>query len=165
MCSSDLNDDAHYKPGMFVWVDLPQGQLRDVLAVPAAAVMRHEGKAFVFVPDGEGRFRRRDIETGIETDTLVEVTRGLAEGEEVVSRGAFLLKSRLLLEKEAESASVPRPSWPAERWHAPAQSKPPCASRGIMRSACHAARSQPPACIHSPFASNPTPVEIGRAHV
>ena len=101
------NDDAHYKPGMFVWVDLPQGQLREAIAVPAAAVMRHEGKAFVFVPDGEGRFRRRDIETGIETDTLVEVTRGLAEGEEVVSRGAFLLKSRLLLEKEAESASVP----------------------------------------------------------
>ena len=106
------NDDAHYKPGMFVWVDLPQGQLREALAVPAAAVMRHEGKAFVFVPDGEGRFRRRGIETGIETDTLVEVTRGLEEGEEVVSRGAFLLKSRLLLEKEGESADNTRlPPW------------------------------------------------------
>ena len=108
------NDDAHYKPGMFVWVDLPQGQLREAIAVPAAAVMRHEGKAFVFVPDGEGRFRRRDIETGIETDALVEVTRGLDEGEEVVSRGAFLLKSRLLLEKETETTLRARPGGPGE---------------------------------------------------
>lgn len=100
------NDDAHYKPGMFVWVDLPQGQLREAVAVPAEAVMRHDGKAFVFVPEGEGRFRRRDVQTGIETDTLIEITRGLVEGEEVVSRGAFLLKSRLLLEKEAEPTEV-----------------------------------------------------------
>lgn len=98
------NDDAHYKPGMFVWVDLPQGELREAVAVPAEAVMRHDGKAFVFVPEGDGRFRRREVQTGIETATLIEITRGLTEGEEVVSRGAFLLKSRLLLEKEAETA-------------------------------------------------------------
>ncbi|MFM8953106.1 MAG: efflux RND transporter periplasmic adaptor subunit [Planctomycetaceae bacterium] len=98
------NDDAHYKPGMFVWVDLPQGELREAVAVPAEAVMRHDGKAFVFVPEPDGRFRRREVQTGIETDALIEITRGLTEGEEVVSRGAFLLKSRLLLEKEAETA-------------------------------------------------------------
>ena len=114
------NDDAHYKPGMFVWVDLPQGQIRDAVAVPAAAVLRHDGKAFVFVPEGDGRFRRRDVQTGIETDTLIEITRGLSEGEEVVSRGAFLLKSRLLLEKEAEARITPntrpdtRPGGPGE---------------------------------------------------
>lgn len=94
------NDDAHYKPGMFVWVDLPQGQLRETLAVPAAAVMRHEGTAFVFVPAGEGRYRKVDIETGIESDEFVEVKRGLEARQQVVSRGAFVLKSELLLEDE-----------------------------------------------------------------
>jgi len=93
------NDDAHYKPGMFVWVALPQGRAREVLAVPAAAVMRHEGRAFVFVPDADG-FRRVDIDTGIESDDFVEVTRGLTAGQQVVDRGAFLLKSELLLEDE-----------------------------------------------------------------
>ncbi|MCE9630945.1 MAG: efflux RND transporter periplasmic adaptor subunit [Planctomycetia bacterium] len=94
------NDDAHYKPGMFVWVELPQGEARDGLAVPAAAVMRHEGKAFVFTPAGTDGFRRIDVETGIETDDFVEVKRGLEAGQKVVAKGAFLLKSELLLEDE-----------------------------------------------------------------
>jgi cobalt-zinc-cadmium efflux system membrane fusion protein len=94
------NDDAHYKPGMFVWVDLPQGQLRDVPAVPAAAVMRHEGQAFVFVPEGEGRYRRVNVEVGDDSDGFVEVKRGLEAGQQVVARGAFVLKSELLLEDE-----------------------------------------------------------------
>jgi cobalt-zinc-cadmium efflux system membrane fusion protein len=99
------NDDAHYKPGMFVWVDLPQGQRRDVLAVPAEAVMRHAGRTFVFVPEAAGRYRRVDIEAGREEGRYVEVKRGLEAGQQVVSRGAFLLKSELLLEKEEEAGT------------------------------------------------------------
>ena len=96
------NTDAHYKPGMFVWVDLPQGDLRQALAVPVSAVMRHDGKSFVFVPEGAERFRRVDVTTGIESGDSLEVTSGLAAGQQVVSRGAFVLKSELLLDKETE---------------------------------------------------------------
>lgn len=96
------NTDAHFKPGMFVWVDLPQGALREALAVPVSAVMQHDGKSFVFVPAGPERFHRVDVTTGIESGDLLEVTSGLAAGQQVVSRGAFVLKSELLLEKEAE---------------------------------------------------------------
>ena len=67
--------------------------------------MRHEGKVFVFVPDGPGRYRRMDIEAGREEGGFVEVKRGLEAGQQVVARGAFLLKSELLLEKEEESGS------------------------------------------------------------
>ncbi|MFZ4731253.1 MAG: efflux RND transporter periplasmic adaptor subunit [Pirellulales bacterium] len=100
------NDDAHYKPGMFVWVDLPQGVAREVLTVPAAAIMRHQGKAFVFVPDGRddagrSRYRRVGVETGSEQSGFIEVKTGLEDGVEVVSKGAFTLKSELLLEDEA----------------------------------------------------------------
>jgi cobalt-zinc-cadmium efflux system membrane fusion protein len=96
------NNDAHYKPGMFVWVDLPQGEMREAVAVPTSAVMRHEGKSFVFVPDGPERFRRVTVKIGIESGNFVEITGGLEVGQQVVSRGAFVLKSELLLEKEAE---------------------------------------------------------------
>jgi cobalt-zinc-cadmium efflux system membrane fusion protein len=100
------NDDAHYKPGMFVWVDLPQGREREGLAVPAEAVLRHEGQAFVFVPLGDGRYRRVDIEAGTEAGGFVEVKSGLKAGERVVARGAFLLKSELLLEEEEQPAAA-----------------------------------------------------------
>jgi membrane fusion protein, heavy metal efflux system len=94
------NDDAHYKPGMFVWVDLPVGEAREMLSVPETAVMRHEGRAFVFAPAGPDRYRRIDIEPGVESDGFVEVKRGLEAGQEIVAKGAFLLKSELLLEDE-----------------------------------------------------------------
>jgi multidrug efflux pump subunit AcrA (membrane-fusion protein) len=85
---------------MFVWVDLPQGQLRDVPTVPAAAVVRHEGQAFVFVPEGDGRYRRVNVEAGADSNGLVEVKSGLEAGQQVVVKGAFTLKSELLLEDE-----------------------------------------------------------------
>ena len=94
------NDDAHLKPGMFVWVDLPQGSVRDALAVPAAAIMRHDGEAFVFEPLTEGRYRRVAVTTGIDNDGLVEILSGLQEGEPIVVAGAFVLKSELLLERD-----------------------------------------------------------------
>jgi RND family efflux transporter MFP subunit len=94
------NDDAHLKPGMFVWVDLPQGNVRDVLSVPVAAVMRHDGEAFVFEPLPEGRYRRVVVQTGIDDGDMIEIVSGLQEGEPVVVGGAFVLKSELLLEKE-----------------------------------------------------------------
>jgi len=92
--------DAHLKPGMFVWVDLPQGAVREALVVPAAAVVRHEGQAFVFQPVGEGRYRRADVVTGIESGQRVEIVSGIRAGEPVVVSGAFVLKSELLLENE-----------------------------------------------------------------
>ncbi|MFM8582209.1 MAG: efflux RND transporter periplasmic adaptor subunit, partial [Planctomycetaceae bacterium] len=88
------------RPGLFVRVSLPLEVGQEVLAVPEGAVLQHERKRFVFVAEPEGQFRRVDIETGREGEGWIEVRSGLAEGEPVVSRGAFALKSELLLERE-----------------------------------------------------------------
>lgn len=96
------NADGRLKPGMFVWVDAPLGKVREACVVPAGAIMRHEGQAFVFVPLGGDRFRRVDVQTGLETREHIEIRSGLEPGQDVVSRGAFYLKSELLLEKEAD---------------------------------------------------------------
>jgi len=52
------------------------------------------------VPEGEGAYRRVPIDTGITSDEFIEVKSGLEAGQQVVARGAFLLKSELLLEDE-----------------------------------------------------------------
>ena len=54
----------------------------------------------MFVPAGTESFARRNIRTGIETKQLVEVVDVLADGEQVAVEGAFVLKSRLLIEQE-----------------------------------------------------------------
>jgi RND family efflux transporter MFP subunit len=94
------NTDRLLRPGMFAWVSVPVEAERDVLTVPASAVMRHEGQAFVFVADADDSFRRVDITTGLETEEWIEIRDGLIGGEMVAASGAFALKSELLLERE-----------------------------------------------------------------
>ncbi len=96
------NSDGQLRPGMFAWVDVPLSVGQRKLAIPATALQRHEGKTFVFVRTGPQAFQRRDVQIGTEAGTWIAIEEGLAEGDEVVSHGAFYLKSELLLEGEAE---------------------------------------------------------------
>ena len=96
------NPQKLLKPGMFVWVSVPLGETQESLAVPPSALMTHEGKKFVFVEEKPRVFRRVDVTTGMETQQWVAITRGLQPNQRVVARGAFLLKSELLLEPDAD---------------------------------------------------------------
>src|SRR6185436_6662462 len=94
------NTAGHLKPGMFVWVDVALGPPREALVVPARSIMWHENQPFVFIPSGDGVFRRVDVRVGIASGDRVEITAGLKVGDTIVDRGAFFLKSELLLERE-----------------------------------------------------------------
>ena len=94
------NNQGRFRPGMFAWVDLPMEPLRKGFVVPPSAIQRHDSAAFAFVVEGDNHFRRVDVVTGIETPEFVEITQGLSAGQKVVDRGAFFLKSELLLEQE-----------------------------------------------------------------
>jgi cobalt-zinc-cadmium efflux system membrane fusion protein len=94
------NDDRLLKPGLFVRVLLPVGEPLHVLAVPDSAIVRHEGRIFVFVATGPAEFTPRDITVGLSVDPWVEVKSGLVEGDRIAVSGTFVLKSELLLEPE-----------------------------------------------------------------
>ena len=96
------NADGRFRPGMFAWVALPMEAKRKGLVVPTSAIQRHESSAFVFEKQGTNQFRRVDVTVGIETPEFTEITRGLSVGQAIVDRGAFFLKSELLLEQEEE---------------------------------------------------------------
>jgi cobalt-zinc-cadmium efflux system membrane fusion protein len=99
VCELENTDDL-LRPGMFVWVEIPVGPPRRAIAVPASAVQRHEGQAFVFVQTSEGAYERVDVTLGNERPEWIEVTEGVKQGDPVVAEGAFFLKSELLLEAE-----------------------------------------------------------------
>jgi membrane fusion protein, heavy metal efflux system len=89
------NPGGRLKPGMFARVSLAAGgEPVPVLAVPRSAVQRDGAASIVFVRTAPGRFERREVEIGRTTDELVEILGGLAEGDQVVVEGAFLLRSQ-----------------------------------------------------------------------
>jgi multidrug efflux pump subunit AcrA (membrane-fusion protein) len=63
-----------------------------VLACPQAALIPEESHAVAFVKRGDA-FEKRTVETGLKQNGLVEVRSGLAEGEIVVTKGAYQLKN------------------------------------------------------------------------
>ncbi len=93
------NNASLLRPGMFARVALDLGQGAKALLVPADAVVSDEGDQFVFVSIGEQRFLRRDVRTGTPRSGMVEILSGLSQGEEIVVRGTFLLKSDILRRK------------------------------------------------------------------
>jgi cobalt-zinc-cadmium efflux system membrane fusion protein len=90
------NPRGRLKPGMFATFGIVLQETEKVLTVSDASVQREGGKTFVFVEKGEGSFEKREVQIGPEVSGLYPVQSGLAEGEKVVTKGAFILKSETL---------------------------------------------------------------------
>jgi RND family efflux transporter MFP subunit len=92
------NPNGKLRPGQFVTANLigdAKFASQEVGAVSRKSVATVEGKSLVFVKTAHG-FEKRSVELGLSGGDLVEVKKGLTEGEEVATDGAFLLKSELL---------------------------------------------------------------------
>jgi cobalt-zinc-cadmium efflux system membrane fusion protein len=86
------NRDGRLRPGMFVDVAIGEGGRRDALAVPAAAVVEEEGRAFVFVHTAPEAFELRPVGLGGRDGEWREVRQGLKTGERVVVGGVAALR-------------------------------------------------------------------------
>lgn len=94
------NAEGVLRPGLFARVALAEGEPHEAVTVPATAVQQHESAQFVFVERRPGEFERVDVETGKVIGDQVTLLHGPVPGDRVVTRGAFYLKSELLLEPE-----------------------------------------------------------------
>lgn len=72
------------RSGMNVSADFQVGQLKDVLVVPTASVVRQENATGVFVPRENGRPVFTRIETGATVNNFTEVKSGLTGNERVL---------------------------------------------------------------------------------
>ncbi len=83
----------------------------ETVYIPATAVLRNVGRAFVFVEADEGEslsFTLREIALGDMRGGTAEVRTGLHEGEAVVSAGAFRLDSALQIQGKISLVNLPR---------------------------------------------------------
>ncbi len=89
------NPDRKLKPHMYATIRVHSLPERNVLLIPEQAVQRERDRRFVFVQRDATTFEARDVSLGEANGELVKVLDGLREGEPVVMKGAFILKSEL----------------------------------------------------------------------
>ncbi|HXV76958.1 MAG TPA: efflux RND transporter periplasmic adaptor subunit [Candidatus Polarisedimenticolaceae bacterium] len=81
--ATTANDERALLPGAFADVTLAVDEVADAIVVPSLAVVPELGGKKVFVVEN-GRAEARRVETGIRTDTEIQITAGLRPGERVI---------------------------------------------------------------------------------
>ncbi len=89
------------KPGMFatVQLNLKNGIEKKTIVIPEESVFLDGSERYVFVREGGDKFTARRVSVGSTSGEKIEIKEGLKEGDVVVTKGVFTLKSEL--KKEA----------------------------------------------------------------
>ena len=92
------NPNERLKPNMYAKVIIFAPPRPDILTIPREAIIRSGQGERVVLALGEGRFQSRHIQSGMESDGLVEIRSGLQEGDAVVTSAQFLIDSQASLQ-------------------------------------------------------------------
>ncbi len=78
------NPDNRYKPGMYAFVRMILHEEKGAISIPVQALITGE-KPSVYVVHGDGTVEQRPVSTGLETPDKVQITKGLEEGDLVIT--------------------------------------------------------------------------------
>jgi membrane fusion protein, heavy metal efflux system len=84
------------KPQMFGELKIPEEKNTAALLVPAEAIIRIDNADYIFIQKDENTFEKMPITACCIQNEMAEITKGINEGEKIVVKGAFYLKSELL---------------------------------------------------------------------
>lgn len=90
------NADRRLKAGLFVRATIQVADERQALLLPSDAVQRADGHAIIFLKEDAAVYVPVAVTLGSHTRDAVEVLEGVRPGAEVVTAGAFLLKTEIL---------------------------------------------------------------------
>ncbi|WP_417492712.1 efflux RND transporter periplasmic adaptor subunit [Maricaulis sp.] len=94
------NPEGRLLPGQLMVVEVRR-DVRSRPAVPGSAVTRYLEESFVYVletQDGTTTAHRRDVELGLRTGNLVEITAGLEAGELIIAEGVHRVRDGMAVE-------------------------------------------------------------------
>ena len=95
------------KPGMYATLFFETVVGRDVLSVPAEAVVMTGARNLVFVVGTHGALEPREVVVGARAGGRLQVLRGVAEGERIVAAANFLVDAESRLTSGAGVAGMP----------------------------------------------------------
>lgn len=92
------NPDSRLHPGMFVLLNI-KAQNSHGLIIPSSAVITGSKSSRVWVREENGEFTPRNVITGIQSGDSVQILAGLKSTEMIVTSGAYLINSELILKQ------------------------------------------------------------------
>ena len=112
------NPKGRLRPGTSVQISMLARSVPDALVIPAAAVLSApDGSNYVMVAGSDNKAHQKTVKTGIRQGDQVQILEGLAEGERVITSGAYGLPDNTKIRIEAapqpdkaESEKTERPS-------------------------------------------------------
>lgn len=79
-------------PGSFVELFIKGEPLPNTLSIPLSALIEEQGIYYVYVQVEGEAFEKREVTPGVNNGIRVQIKTGLAEGERVVTKGAYQIK-------------------------------------------------------------------------
>ena len=86
------NSRMMFLPGMMALVVM-KSKPKPALTLPPDAVIQNGKKSHVWIQNKDGSFEARQVFTGIQTKTKIEILSGIQTGEVIVTSGAYLIYS------------------------------------------------------------------------
>lgn len=80
--------DGALRPGMFAVITLVTKEASGAMVVPSSALKTYNNKDIVYVIDGEGKARRKEVTVGLTNDTSAQLLSGAGFGDRVVTSGS-----------------------------------------------------------------------------
>jgi Cu(I)/Ag(I) efflux system membrane fusion protein len=92
------NPNLLLKPGMQAVAKLSQPQQKG-LFIPIDAVIREEKSSYIWVEKRPGVFENLMVETGVETNGMIEIKSEIDAAKKVVITGAYAINSEYIFRK------------------------------------------------------------------
>jgi Cu(I)/Ag(I) efflux system membrane fusion protein len=92
------NTNKNLYPGMLAYLSV-YSQTNSGVVVPASAVITDRSGSRIWIRNEDGSFSGRIVTTGIQSQDSVLILSGLGRSEMIVTSGAYLLNSELILKK------------------------------------------------------------------
>jgi len=95
------NPNLVLKPGMQAIAKLSQSNLKG-LFIPIDAVIREENASYIWVEKSPGIFENLMVETGVESNGMIEIKSELDASKKVVITGAYAINSEYIFRKGSD---------------------------------------------------------------
>lgn len=89
---ASLGQASNLIPGSVVEVYLKSFPIPDALVIPVSSLIEEQGNFFVYVQTEGESFQKREVKLGATDGMNVQLLSGIAEGERVVTKGAYQIK-------------------------------------------------------------------------